>query len=90
VIELDNMYSVARAAERGVGIALVPSRLCERSFRSGSLVAIFATELATADTYFLVSRRKDAARPEIHALAEWALAQFRASAECSRIDAVCA
>lgn len=90
VIELDTMYSVARAAERGVGIALVPSRLCERSFRSGSLVAIFATELATADTYFLVSRRKDAARPEIHALAEWALAQFRASAECSRIDAVCA
>lgn len=90
VIELDTMYAVVRAAERGVGIALVPSRLCERSFRSGSLVAIFATELATADTYFLVSRRKDAARPEIHALAEWALAQFRASAECSRIGAVCA
>lgn len=38
---------------------------------------IFATELATADTYFLVSRRRDAGRPEIQALAQWALTQFR-------------
>jgi LysR family glycine cleavage system transcriptional activator len=84
VIELDTMYAVVRAAERGVGVALVPSRLCETWFRSGSLVSIFATELVTADTYFLVSRRKDAGRPEIHALAEWALAQFREPAEALR------
>jgi LysR family glycine cleavage system transcriptional activator len=90
VIELDTMYAVVRAAERGVGIALVPSRLCEAWFRCGSLVRIFATELATPDTYFLVSRRKDAGRPEIHALAEWALTQFRDSSESSRLrfDAV--
>jgi LysR family transcriptional regulator, glycine cleavage system transcriptional activator len=84
VIEVDTMYAVVRAAERGVGIALVPTRLCEAWFRSGSLVRIFATELATADTYFLVSRRKDASRPEVHALAEWALSQFRDPAESSR------
>jgi LysR family glycine cleavage system transcriptional activator len=84
VIELDTMYAVVRAAERGVGVALVPSRLCEAWFRSGSLVSIFATELVTADTYFLVSRRKDAGRPEIHALAEWALSQFCEPAEPSR------
>src|SRR5579883_104098 len=91
VIELDTMYAVARAAERGVGIALVPSRLCETWFRSGSLVRIFATELATADIYFLVNRRKDAARPEIQALASWALSQFRDAAGPSRqrVDAVC-
>jgi LysR family transcriptional regulator, glycine cleavage system transcriptional activator len=84
VIELDTMYAVVRAAERGVGVALVPSRLCEAWFRSGTLVRIFATELATADAYFLVSRRKDAGRPEIHALTEWALAQFREPAESAR------
>ncbi|HET9105871.1 MAG TPA: LysR substrate-binding domain-containing protein [Steroidobacteraceae bacterium] len=83
VIELDTMYAAVRAAERGVGIALVPSTLCEAWFRSGSLVRMFATELATADTYFLVSRRKDAARPEIRALTEWALGQFRDGAESS-------
>src|SRR5579872_1520150 len=77
VVELDTMYAVARAAERGVGIALVPSRLCEAWFRSGSLVRIFATELATADTYFLVSRRKDEGRPEIRAITQWALTEFR-------------
>lgn len=84
VIELDTMYAVVRAAERGVGIALVPSRLCEAWFRSRALLPIFATELATADTYFLVSRRKDAARPEIQALSAWALAQFRDPADASR------
>ena len=90
VIELDTMYAVARAAERGVGVALVPSRLCEAWFRSGALVRIFATELATADTYFLVSRRKDAVRPEIQALAEWALSQFRDPTGSSRrcVDAL--
>jgi LysR family transcriptional regulator, glycine cleavage system transcriptional activator len=91
VIELDTMYAVVRAAERGVGVALVPSRLCEAWFRAGSLLRIFATELATADTYFLVSRRKDANRPEIHALTEWALSQFRDPSESSRsrVDTLC-
>lgn len=91
LIELDTMYAVVRAAERGVGVALVPSRLCEAWFRCGSLVRIFATELATADTYFLVSRRKDASRPEIQALCEWALRQFRDPAGSARccVDAMC-
>jgi LysR family glycine cleavage system transcriptional activator len=84
VIELDTMYAVVRAAERGVGVALVPSRLCETWFRSGSLVRIFATELATADTYFLVSRRKDAGRPDIRAVTDWALSQFRDPVEPAR------
>lgn len=77
VIELDTMFAVVRAAERGVGVALVPSRHCEAWFRAGSLVRIFATELATADAYFLVSRRRDAGKPEIRALTQWALSHFR-------------
>ena len=84
VIELDTMFAVARAAERGVGVALVPPRLCEMWFRSGSLVRIFATELVTSDSYFLVSRQKDASRPEIRALTEWALSQFRDPVEAVR------
>jgi LysR family glycine cleavage system transcriptional activator len=89
VIELDTMYAVARAAERGVGVALVPARLCEAWFRSGALVRIFATEVATADTYFLVSRRRDAARPEVCALADWALTQFREPAARGCAGAAC-
>ena len=83
VIELDTMFAVVRAAERGVGVALVPPRLCESWFRSGSLIRVFAAELVTADSYFLVSRHKDAVKPEIRALTEWALAQFRDPGETS-------
>ena len=78
VIELDTMFSVVRAAERGVGVALVPAPLCGSWFRSGSLVRIFSTEVATNDTYFLVSRSKDAERPEVFAMTNWAKSQLRA------------
>lgn len=92
LIELDTMYAVVRAAERGVGMALVPSRLCETWFRAGSLLRIFATELTTEDAYFLVTRRKDAGRHEIQALSAWALAQFRDPVDTSRryVEPVCA
>ena len=78
IIELDTMSAVVRAAERGVGAALVPSVLCATWFRSGALVRIFSVELKTNDTYFVVSRHKDADKPEVRALTHWALAQFAA------------
>ena len=81
VIELDTMFAVVRAAERGIGVALVPSALCSAWFRSGALVQIFPLELATRDTYFLVNRFEDADRPEVKALTSWALAQFAANDE---------
>jgi LysR family transcriptional regulator, glycine cleavage system transcriptional activator len=77
VIELDTMSAVVRAAERGIGVALVPSVLCDSWFRSGALVRIFSVEVATKDTYFLVSRPKDADKPEVKAITHWACAQFR-------------
>jgi LysR family glycine cleavage system transcriptional activator len=89
VIELDTMFAVVRAAERGVGVALVPSALCESWFRSGSLVKMFSVELATADAYFLVSRPRDADKPEVRALTSWAVSQFadapEAAAEVMRL-----
>jgi DNA-binding transcriptional LysR family regulator len=77
VIELDTMSAVVRAAERGVGVALVPSILCDAWFRSGALVRIFSVELETNDTYFLVSRPKDAEKPAVKAITQWARGQFR-------------
>jgi LysR family glycine cleavage system transcriptional activator len=78
IIELDTMSAVVRAAERGVGMALVPAVLCDSWFRSGALIRIFTLELATRDTYFLVSRPKDADKPGVRALTQWAAAQFAA------------
>ncbi|HTX24814.1 MAG TPA: LysR substrate-binding domain-containing protein [Steroidobacteraceae bacterium] len=73
LIELDTMFAVVRAAERGVGIALVPEALCGVWFESGRLVRIFPVELATHDDYFLVTRVKDAERPEVVAMTRWVL-----------------
>lgn len=76
IIELDTMFSVVRAAERGIGIALVPEILCDAWFRSGALVRLFSLQLATDDAYFLVSRLKDADKPEVTAITDWTLGQF--------------
>ncbi|HTY49332.1 MAG TPA: LysR substrate-binding domain-containing protein [Steroidobacteraceae bacterium] len=75
VIELDTMSAVVRAAERGVGVALVPAALCRSSFESGSLVQVFPLKLETRDTYFLVNRAKDSVRPEIVAMTQWLLSE---------------
>jgi LysR family transcriptional regulator, glycine cleavage system transcriptional activator len=87
VIELDSMSAVVRAAERGVGVALVPEALCGMWFESGSLVRIFPLTLHTTDTYYLASRPKDAAKPEVRAMSEWLLNEVRmlASGAMSRI-----
>ena len=71
LIELDTMFSVVRAAERGVGIALVPDALCGSWFESGALVRVFPVELATEDAYYLVSRNEDCERSEVAAMMNW-------------------
>jgi LysR family glycine cleavage system transcriptional activator len=71
IIELDSMFAVVRAAERGVGIALVPEAPTAAWFSAGSLVRAFATPLTTADHYFVVARQEDAKRPEVAAMLAW-------------------
>jgi DNA-binding transcriptional LysR family regulator len=71
VIELDSMVAVLRAAERGVGLALVPLALAAGWFDSGRLVRLFPVHLTLGEAYFLVIRPKDAARPEVAAMTRW-------------------
>ena len=78
MIELDTMYAVVRAAEQGLGIALVPEIAARAWFTSGSLVRFSARALETGERYYLVHRREDAGRPEIVAFHDWAIAEFRA------------
>jgi LysR family transcriptional regulator, glycine cleavage system transcriptional activator len=77
VIEFDTMSAVVRAAERGLGIALVPAVLCDSWMRTGALVRVFGVQLNTADSYFLVSRAKDAEKPQVKALTHWALTEYQ-------------
>jgi LysR family glycine cleavage system transcriptional activator len=77
VLEFDTVSSVVRAAERGLGVGLVPAVVCDSWLRSGALVRVFAVQLVTADSYYLVSRPKDAEKPQVKALTHWALAEYQ-------------
>ena len=83
VLELDSMHAVVRAAEHGIGVALVSTAHCADRFRSGALARIFAVELTTADAYYLVSRAKDGDKPDVRALADWMLEEFGTSTQVS-------
>jgi LysR family transcriptional regulator, glycine cleavage system transcriptional activator len=86
VIYLDSMYAVARAAERGLGIALVPVPLSAAWFRRGALVELFDAELETGDSYYFIHRHEDANDPDILALRGWVLATFGPDASRSSIE----
>lgn len=75
-VRLDSMIAVARAAERGLGAALVPSQLSDNWFDSGALVRLFPSELITNDAYYFVYRRGDETNENVALLREWALTQF--------------
>jgi len=53
VMVLDSMFAVARAAEQGLGIALVPEMLARKWFESGALIQLAPGKLATGDAYYL-------------------------------------
>jgi LysR family transcriptional regulator, glycine cleavage system transcriptional activator len=76
VLRLNSMIAVARAAERGLGAALVPVPLADAWFQSGSLVRLFDHEIVVSDGYYFVYRKEDEARDEIRNLRTWILQTF--------------
>jgi LysR family glycine cleavage system transcriptional activator len=80
VVRFDSMYAAAQAAEHGIGVALVASRIGTERFGQGSLVKLFDAELDTGESYFLILRPEDAGRPGVHALMQWILNEFKEAA----------
>ena len=76
VIRLDSMIAVARAAERGLGAALVPVHLSDSWFENGSLVPLSDHELITEDAYYFAYRKDDEALDVIGKLQDWVLQNF--------------
>jgi LysR family glycine cleavage system transcriptional activator len=76
VIRLDSMIAVARAAERGVGAALVPVPLSDNWFKYGALVPMFDTIVEMPEAYYLVYSPEKAETDEVIALREWVLEVF--------------
>jgi LysR family transcriptional regulator, glycine cleavage system transcriptional activator len=76
VVRFDTLYAATQAAEHGVGVALVSSRIGAQRFAQGALVKLFDAEFETGESYFLIMRRDDAARADIQALRHWILDEF--------------
>lgn len=76
VVKLNSMIAVARAAERGLGAALMPLPLSDAWFQSGSLARLFDHEFVARDGYYFVYRTEDETRADVRALREWMLQTF--------------
>lgn len=80
ITRLDSMIAVVRAAERGIGAALVPVPLADLWFKYGSIVRLFKHELLTGASYYLVCKEDRAGDESVQKLRDWILQNFADSA----------
>jgi LysR family glycine cleavage system transcriptional activator len=71
IVRIDSMTAATRAAEKSIGIALLPVELSRRKFDSGRLIRVFEDELVTNEEYTLLVRTEDENRDDIRALCAW-------------------
>ena len=77
IVRIDSMTAATRAAEKSIGIALLPAGLSRRKFSSGRLARVFDDELVTQENYTLLIRKEDETRDDIRALCAWLVAACR-------------
>jgi LysR family glycine cleavage system transcriptional activator len=80
IIRLDSMIAVVRAAQRGIGAALVPVPIGELWFKEGSIVRLFKKEYVADVTYYLACKKDRASDPSVRILRDWILQNFAISA----------
>lgn len=76
VIRLDSMIAVVRAAQQGIGAALVPVPVGDLWFKGGSIVTLFTKALGADVSYFLVCKEDRADDKSIIRLRDWILQNF--------------
>lgn len=76
VIRLDSMIAVVRAAQRGIGAALVPVPMGNLWFKEGSIVKLFTKELVADVSYYLVCTEDRAEDESVIRLKNWVLENF--------------
>lgn len=76
ITRLDSMIAVVRAAERGIGAALVPVPLADQWLKQGSIVRLFKQELVSDLSYYLVYKEERAGEQEVCLLRDWILQNF--------------
>lgn len=79
-IELNSTVAIMRAAEQGLGVAIVPMPLSQELLTSGRLRPLHATEVPTPDRYYFVTSAAAATKPAVRLLRNWAFETFTAYA----------
>lgn len=79
-IRLDSMIAVVRAAQRGIGAALVPVPIGDLWFKEGSIVRLFKKEYVADVSYYLVCTEDRADDESVIRLREWIVRNFADSA----------
>ena len=72
------MFGVVRAAQQGMGIALVPLPATKVWFEEQLLVKLFDQELNTNDRYYLVQHENMENNSELNLFAQWLKTTFSA------------
>ena len=80
IIQFYSMFCVARAAQQGMGIALVPLPISKTWFSEQFLVKLFDDELNTNDRYYLIQHENMESKTELTLFANWVKATFVSSA----------
>ncbi len=73
---LDSMIAVVRAAERGLGAAMVPVPIADQWFRQGTIVRLFPEPLTADVSYYLVSDKDKADDEAVRMLKDWIVETF--------------
>ena len=76
IIQFDSMFGVARAAQQGMGIALIPMPISRVWFSEQLLVKLFDNELVTNDRYYLIQHENIDNSTELATFANWVKANF--------------
>ncbi|MBA6415837.1 LysR family transcriptional regulator [Colwellia sp. 6M3] len=76
IIQFDSMFGVARAAQQGMGIALVPLPMSKAWFSEELLVKLFDEELNTNDKYYLIQHENMDNHTELTLFAKWVKENF--------------
>ncbi len=77
VIRLDSMIAIVRAAQRGIGAALVPVPVGKLWFDEGSIVRLFNKELVADVGYYLVTKEDKVSDKSVLLLRDWILQNFK-------------
>jgi len=76
LVRSDSMTAIARAAQQGLGVALISWPLGRQWFGKSSLVRVFDEEVPTDDFFYVALRAEDAEREDVKRLCDWVISEF--------------